>query len=350
VIWDLIKQKIVPFSEFIRDSIPDGSTLNEQDLSRWCTESARMIVKNGISSRFKRQTISTHESLAAFQFSHVAQPQSPDKVAVGGPVNDIVFSNSDNLLLVGTTEHGIRALHLETLEDARSFDDTGGKILKIACDSQRGSVVSIRSSGMLNSYPISRADQKHEQAVSKSKITAAALSQDGSLLAIVVNESSVEIRSVQGHESRFLKCGQPIKTLAFSPDNDRLAAGLWHQGIQIWPSPSSGDYIELNGDSRGTDAIAFSCDGGLLAAGNVDKTIGIWDCRDWSQTSICRRHDDEITALVARSQRCMTKGRVFGMSAKSYELMGQWPTRTSTTVSWLLLLERWATRYVVATL
>jgi WD40 repeat protein len=85
-------------------------------------------------------------------------------------------------------------------------------------------------------------------------------------------------------EPRVLDAGQPVWSVAISPDGSRLAAGsrrrvhVWdlRTGAQLWQAKVGG----WPGRVRG---VAFSSDGSRLATASDDKTARVWDATTGSQ-------------------------------------------------------------------
>ncbi|WPJ66902.1 hypothetical protein SMAC4_14095 [Sordaria macrospora] len=78
------------------------------------------------------------------------------------------------------------------------------------------------------------------------------------------------LQTLEGHSGS-------VRSVAFSPDGQRLASGSGDKTIKIW-DPASGSCLQtLEGHSRDVRSVAFSPDGQRLASGSGDKTIKIWD-------------------------------------------------------------------------
>ena len=85
--------------------------------------------------------------------------------------------------------------------------------------------------------------------------------------------------------------GQPLRggtgavfSVAFSPDGRVLADGDADGTIRLWNVTDPGHPVQiggpLTGNTGGAYSVAFSPDGRTLASGNGDGTIRLWDVAD----------------------------------------------------------------------
>jgi WD40 repeat protein len=78
--------------------------------------------------------------------------------------------------------------------------------------------------------------------------------------------------------SQFKNTGSPINEVAFSPDGGLLAAGCEKDGtVQLWEVATGQQVYHFKGHEGGVNAVAFSPDGRRLASGSKDTTILVWD-------------------------------------------------------------------------
>ncbi|WP_439081227.1 nSTAND1 domain-containing NTPase [Streptomyces sp. WL006] len=80
---------------------------------------------------------------------------------------------------------------------------------------------------------------------------------------------------------RTLKAGEPVNALAFSADGNILAAGVRDGSVHLWTGIASQRPTRLGkplkGPAQPVMSVAFSPDGSTLAAGSADRTVHLWN-------------------------------------------------------------------------
>lgn len=87
-----------------------------------------------------------------------------------------------------------------------------------------------------------------------------------------------------------------IECVAFSPDDDRLGAGV-KKTIQTWDLFNNASSKTFLGHHRDVTSIAFSSDNRLLASGSLDETIKIWDVHSGQSLWTLRGHGRAIWSI-----------------------------------------------------
>ncbi len=103
-----------------------------------------------------------------------------------------------------------------------------------------------------------------------------AFAPDGHLLA-VASDAGVYLYDAQTlTEVTFWDTDAPVKSIAFSPDGERLAAGLEDYTIRLWQVADGQLLRTLEGHQGAVRSVVFSPDGTLLASGGQDDTVRLW--------------------------------------------------------------------------
>ncbi|WPJ67032.1 hypothetical protein SMAC4_14111 [Sordaria macrospora] len=99
------------------------------------------------------------------------------------------------------------------------------------------------------------------------------------------------LQTLEGHS-------RSVRSVAFSPDGQRLASGSVDNTIKIW-DPASGSCLQtLEGHSQYVDSVAFSPDGQRLASGSGDDTIKIWDTASGSCLQTLEGHSKTVRSVA----------------------------------------------------
>lgn len=110
---------------------------------------------------------------------------------------------------------------------------------------------------------------------------ALALSSDGRWLASIGSDLKVRVWSVPAGEQVYDLSDKDLipQRVVFSPDSSRLAA-TYVSGIRVWDMENGEAlYFSTTVDNAVGSALAFSPDGGLLAACGSNPTAGVWDIK-----------------------------------------------------------------------
>jgi WD40 repeat protein len=109
-----------------------------------------------------------------------------------------------------------------------------------------------------------------------------ALSRDGQLLALASWYGDIFIFNLRTHRtwSSRHKLGEPINSLAFSPDGHTLVSGGQDHSVRLW-DVSSGEELGILGEhDAAVFAVSFAPDGRRIASGGFDKVIRLWNTEE----------------------------------------------------------------------
>ena len=114
-----------------------------------------------------------------------------------------------------------------------------------------------------------------DEAVNQDPITTLALSSSGTLLAVGSEEKIRLFGSSQ--QPRLKDVPHSTKSLAFSPDDTVLLAGLRNGRIELFDMTTGEKINTLSGHTSTVEVLVFSPDGKTLVSTGQDGTILVWD-------------------------------------------------------------------------
>lgn len=125
-----------------------------------------------------------------------------------------------------------------------------------------------------------------------------AFSSDGSILAVGGTSGVYLINPQQLSITEFIRTGAWVRSLAFMPGTDSLAAGLFDHTIKMWNVPDAELLRTLDDYQDWVRSISFSADGSLLASASDDETIRIWQTADFSPLLVLSENTTGVRAIV----------------------------------------------------
>ena len=90
------------------------------------------------------------------------------------------------------------------------------------------------------------------------------------------------LKTLKGHKD-------VVSSVVFSPDGNLIVSGDWYHGdryfssgtwsgeIRVWDTHTGEHLKSLKGHTGGVSSLTFSTDGKILASGQTDGTILLWD-------------------------------------------------------------------------
>jgi WD40 repeat protein/DNA replication protein DnaC len=128
-----------------------------------------------------------------------------------------------------------------------------------------------------------------------------------------VNLHDVNFTGADLSKSVFAQQLTQILAIAFSPDGEMLATGDANGEIRLWQVADSKLLLICKGHTGWVNSVDFSPDGRMLASGSSDQTIKVWDTRDGR----CRKTLTEHTQRV-RSVAFSPDGKILCSGSSDY--------------------------------
>jgi serine/threonine protein kinase len=106
----------------------------------------------------------------------------------------------------------------------------------------------------------------------------------------VTNESATLLHNIEGH-------GGTVKSLAFTPDGQRLITGDDH-AVKVWDSDTGQPLLNLLGHTSTVRSLAVKSDGSLVASASDDQTIKLWNLATGQELRTFKGHTSYINSIV----------------------------------------------------
>ena len=91
--------------------------------------------------------------------------------------------------------------------------------------------------------------------------------------------------------------GGGVRSLAFAPDSQQIAAGLLNGEVMLWDPEGGRETLTLLGHEDMVTGLAFSPDGQTLVSGSYDQTVRLWDASKAGRDLVLR-HGDRARAVA----------------------------------------------------
>ena len=116
--------------------------------------------------------------------------------------------------------------------------------------------------------------------------------------AVLLGTSTQSGVAVAQHSILFGGDGEPVYSLAISPDGNTLASGSSDGVVRLWDLRRRGRPAELWKHVLPVYSVAFSPDGKKLASGSADCTARIWDVAGKRQTAVFDRYRGKVYSVA----------------------------------------------------
>lgn len=206
-------------------------------------------------------------------------------VAGGNLLNGMAFSPKDpNTLAVGDL-NGVDIWN-QAARTSRTYDDPDGAAVEDVAYAPNGAILAeCDFSGdvyLLDTVTGQwRAQSFTDPAATQANyLIQVAFSPDGKTLAATDMTGNVYVWRLSGGAPLVIRGTDsykyPTQTIAFSPDGGTLGVA-YQGGVQLWDVATRKLTARLTADDTSPDAIAFSPQGTVLAVGDEDGTLYLWD-------------------------------------------------------------------------
>ncbi|BCL34375.1 pentapeptide repeat-containing protein [Nostoc sp. MS1] len=109
---------------------------------------------------------------------------------------------------------------------------------------------------------------------------------------------SVDLTRADLQDSVFARVLTTVCTVAFSLDGKLLATGEEDGRVRLWNANSGKELLTLIGHSSGVNSVAWSGDGLTLASGSDDETVKLWDVQAGDCLLTLAGHDSRVNSVA----------------------------------------------------
>lgn len=293
--WDL--RALGPVRQTAHPAAPDHvhEVLFDSNPARLLSSSRRSVSELNLEAPAEPAWQRTFEALDACivpgrrQLARLVEPhtlvledlQTGDNVwtvAVAGG-NSMVASPSGEFILVAEQPETIAILRSRDGSRVGTLpgDSLGNQIPKFSPDGSRVLITS--TSGRVRLCSVADCTVIAELLPPGPHAHAGAFSADGSLLAYAHARDGITIADARTLASMYQinDIGGTVWSIAFSPDNTRIAVGGQDRITHIYDLPGGDEVLQLRDHTGSAMSIAWSRDGRYLATGGYDKKVYVYD-------------------------------------------------------------------------
>ncbi|MEG3920877.1 NACHT domain-containing protein [Microcoleus sp. T3_A4] len=94
--------------------------------------------------------------------------------------------------------------------------------------------------------------------------------------------------------SAFTKMFASVRSVIFSPDGKLLATGDSDGVVRLWEASSGREILTCKGHTNVVESVAFSPDGEILASASYDKIIKLWDVQTGECLKVLQGHTESV--------------------------------------------------------
>jgi WD40 repeat protein len=175
-------------------------------------------------------------------------------------------------------------------------------------------------------WDLTTAGQPAELPEQPQAIRALVYSPDGKLLASAGFDDKVRLYTSDGRLPRELDGpGSDLTALAFSPDGAQIAAAGRAGTIRLWNTATAATTSEIQASARRISALAYSPSGRQLAAAGDDRAIKIFDPNSGKVSSALPQRPGKLRSLEFCGEKLLAAGdtdnaiRLWNLSTKAEE-------------------------------
>ena len=197
-------------------------------------------------------------------------------------ISEVSLSNDGRLMATAGDDHCVRIWDAKSGELMHEFMAHEDWVRGVVFSPMGDRIVTIGQDGQIKIWNL--ASLSSQPTVLNEKVVGArtlTFSPDGTKLAVSGFDPVVYCFDMTTHRLlyRLSAPSESMTALQFSPDAAILAAGGRNGIVRVWRLDTGGEVTNIRGDGRRVNALAFSPDGSQLALGTNGSRISVWNPR-----------------------------------------------------------------------
>lgn len=228
-------------------------------------------------------------------------------------VRCVAFSPSGSVLASGGFDCEIKLWDYENEKELSTLKGHNDRIQTLAFSPNGSTLASGSRAGAVKLWRIETAEEVATLEGHRQRVTSVCFSLDGTTLATASRDGTIGLWDLQSRQLRqTIQHGDPVGSIAFSPDGKTLAAGPARVSplgtcagtITLWDIASLTARQVCRGHTDEVFCISYSPDGKTLVSASADRTIKLWDPLTGQQRTTLTSHRTWVYAAKFSPDGC----------------------------------------------
>jgi eukaryotic-like serine/threonine-protein kinase len=225
--------------------------------------------------------------------------QCVTQLACKHEVFSLAFSPDGTLLAAGTLSGDILRWRTGDWQEQSPWRGHADRVAGLVFTPARHELLSMSLDKTCRLWNFASGVQRQFFAGPYDHFSALALAPDGDSFAWTGGaDVSLGLYSLVDNTERAFPLQQEGRSLAYSPDGRLLAIGDREGTVHIWDAARMQPVRSLHGHTHGVRALAFSHEGRTLASASADRVVKIWDVATFLELATLEGPSDELRALA----------------------------------------------------
>jgi WD40 repeat protein len=228
-----------------------------------------------------------------------------------GSVNAVAFS-PDGKRAVSGDHRAVRVWELETGKQLARSDEHDDRVMAAAFSPDGKTIATASEDRTVRLWDAGTLAARKVLRGHKWDVRAVAFSHDGKRVVSASRDETLRVWDVAtGKELKVIRAGQPLVTVALSPDCRHVLVGsLGSDSLIRLDLENEKETVSLSGHTSRVLAVCYTRDGKRAVSASQDGTLRIWDMSTLKIVRVLKGHESSVAAvaLSADGQRAVSGG------------------------------------------